>query len=81
MSGIAMQALTIVIGIVAFGTKVTTLLTLGVTATIVTSSIYAYLKTSNVLEQRSATEKATEMQTEIETRVHLRSADSAAHAP
>jgi len=72
MSGIAMQALTIVIGIVAFGTEVTTLLILGVTATVITSSVYAYLKTSKVLESPAETmhdavaivEKHTEMDME-----------------
>ena len=73
-----MQALTIMIGIVAFGTEVTTLLILGVAATIITSSIYAYLKTSNVLEQKP--KEATEAATEMETRVHLRSDDAAAEA-
>jgi len=49
MSGIAMQALTILIGIAAFGTHVTPTLATGVVATIVTSSLYTYLKTSSVL--------------------------------
>merc|ERR1719217_303147 len=49
MSNIAMQALTISIGIVAFGTRVTALLILGVLCTVVTSSVYTYLKTSKVL--------------------------------
>jgi hypothetical protein len=74
MSGIAMQALTIIIGIVAFGTEVTTLLTLGVLATIVTSSIYAYLKTTTVLEKKP--EKGANKVSEIEARMGLTKADA-----
>jgi len=63
MSGIAMQALTIIIGIVVFGTEVTTLLALGVLATIVTSCVYAYLKTTTVLEKKpETTTKGSEME-------------------
>ena len=89
MSGIAMQALTILIGIIAFQTHVTALLALGVLCTIVISSIYMGLKTSSVLEKKpigapitlpkenlraKQTAKATEMS---EARMGLREADSA----
>ena len=50
MSGIAMQALTIILGIIFFKTPVTGLLVFGVIFTVVTSSIYTYLKTSSVLQ-------------------------------
>lgn len=75
MSGIAMQALTIILGIVFFATPITPLLTLGVLATIVTSGIYAYLKTSKVLEKKPGA--AERRISEIEARTGLRAADSA----
>ena len=88
MSGIAMQALTIIIGVVAFGTEVTVLLGVGITCTLVTSSIYTFLKTSTVLERkpigapeclpREKKPKEPEKQIEIkEARMGLRAADSA----
>lgn len=52
ISGIAMQALTIILGIFAFGDEVTNLLVGGVLATLVTSGFYAYIKTSKVLEPK-----------------------------
>uniref|UniRef100_A0A7S2JN33 EamA domain-containing protein n=1 Tax=Haptolina brevifila TaxID=156173 RepID=A0A7S2JN33_9EUKA len=67
ISGIAMQALTIVIGIFAFGTPITALLVIGVTCTVLTSSLYTYLKTSIVL-------KPTKPRTDVPARV-MASAD------
>jgi len=51
ISGITMQALTIILGIFAFGDEVTNLLVAGVFLTLCTSGFYAYLKTSKVLEE------------------------------
>ena len=76
MSSIAMQALTIVLGIAFFGTHVTGLLALGVMVTIALSAVYAYLKTSTALEVKTKVEP--EKLSEIEDRVGLTSADSAA---
>jgi len=50
MSNLAIQALTIILSIIVFNTHLTLLLGLGVTITIVMSSVYAYLKISKVLE-------------------------------
>lgn len=75
MSGVVMQALTILIGIAAFGTPLTALLATGVLATIGTSSVYAWLKTSSVLDAPAI--PPADAQTEMETRIGLRAADSA----
>jgi len=81
MSGIAMQALTIIIGILAFGTRVTTLLELGVVFTILFSVLYTWLKTSAVLESGACQKKdKAEQMKEIEARVGLKSADAAVAA-
>jgi hypothetical protein len=77
ISGVAMQALTIVIRIFAFGTHVTVLLGLGVFATIVTSSIYTWLKTSKVLDPDTAKAKVTAREAELEARTKLAEADGA----
>jgi len=79
MSGIAMQALTIILGITLFKSQVTTLLVLGVIFTIVTSSFYTYLKTSNVLQSGLATKppKPDQVLEVVEMRTGLRAADSA----
>ena len=55
MSGIAMQVLTIGIGILLFNTPPTPTLAVGVLVTILTSAAYAYLKTSKVLEKKPDT--------------------------
>jgi drug/metabolite transporter (DMT)-like permease len=79
MSGIAMQALTIILGIIFFKTPVTGLLVFGVIFTVVTSSIYTYLKTSSVLQTGIAKappkdpEKLMEV---VEARTGLRAADA-----
>lgn len=52
MSGIAMQVLTIGIGILLFNTPLTPTLAVGVLVTTLTSAAYAYLKTSKVLEKK-----------------------------
>jgi len=57
MSSIAMQALTIIIGIVLFEDPVTPILIGGVVATTFTSTVYAYLKTSNLLKKPPADSK------------------------
>jgi len=83
MSNIAMQAFTILIGIAAFGTAVTPLLISGVACTIVTSALYAYLKTSKVLSHANEPTKPKPVpnsetrHSNEEDRVGLRTADSA----
>ena len=47
---LAVQALTILLGIFAFGTPLTPDLALGVGVTLLTSALYAWLRTSKVLE-------------------------------
>lgn len=61
ISGITMQALTITFGVVAFGDPVTQLLVWGVSLTLITSSVYVYLKTSKVLEPLPAAKKGLPM--------------------
>jgi len=51
MSSLTVQALTILVGIVGFGTPLTPTLALGVVVTLLTSALYAWLRTSKVLEQ------------------------------
>jgi len=80
MSGIAMQALTIIIGMIAFGTHATVLLCLGVVCTIVTSAVYMWLKTSSVLVKKleKKPKNPTKISELVESRIGLRDADSAA---
>lgn len=73
MSGVAMQALTIILGILAFKDHVTVLLALGVVLTVVTSSLYAWLKASTVLEHKRMHEP--DRVVEAEDRVVLRVSD------
>jgi len=75
MSGIAMQAFTIIIGIFAFGIPIKTTLVIGVLVTIITSCLYTWLKTSSVLVPTKV--KPTEKVAEIEARMGLRAADAA----
>jgi len=82
MSGIAMQALTIIIGMIAFGTDPTVLLCLGVVFTIVTSAVYMWLKTSSVLVKKleKKPKNPAKISELVESRIGLRDADSAAEA-
>ena len=57
ISGITMQALTIILGIFAFGDEVTNLLVGGVFATLATSGFYTWLKLSKVLEVKANEDK------------------------
>merc|ERR1711988_814448 len=79
MSGIAMQAHTIILGILFFKSDVTPILVLGVIFTILTSSFYTYLKTSNVLQSGLATKppKPDQVLEVVEMRTGLRAADAA----
>ena len=58
-SSLVMQALTILLGIFFFSTRVTALLALGVLTTILVSALYTYLKLSTILQPDKAGEPVT----------------------
>lgn len=84
MSNLATQALTIIIGMVAFGTEATPMLLLGVAVTLVMSAVYAWLKTSSVLQtaaviaKSNAPRSAARKTTQLEVAGLNRAEDSAA---
>jgi drug/metabolite transporter (DMT)-like permease len=57
LSNLAIQALTIVLGILLFGTHVTPLLALGVAVTTVMSGVYTWLKVFKLPQLQKAQEK------------------------
>lgn len=65
MSNLAIQALTILLSIVLFGTPLTTYLGLGVTFTILMSALFTFLKLSKVLVPK-ATTSGTELELEAD---------------
>ena len=86
ISSLAIQALTIIIGIFAFGTELTLLLALGVSITIGMSALYAWLRTSKVLEKTPevALQRRTSSQSNCTTMIEcagLRAADESPDEP
>ena len=57
LSNVTIQALTTILGILLFGTPVTSFLVAGVSVTLLATAGYAYVKTTKVLEEPARSER------------------------